>query len=64
MQTLNSALNTLPANLVVILIVGAVWEIIMKKTEKLDGQDRYKERTTFRKIGRPLNEKIIEKRDS
>lgn len=36
MQTLNNALNTLPANLVVILIVGAVWEIIMKKTEKPD----------------------------
>ncbi|MGN7818810.1 hypothetical protein ACTJJB_01700 [Chitinophaga sp. 22536] len=57
-NNLTDFLHTFPAQVVTIVIVTVVWAILMPK-ENIDGEDRYKDRTSYRKIGRGVHNEAI-----
>lgn len=57
-NNLTDYLHTLPAQVVTIIIVAVAFRILMPK-ENIDGEDRYKDRTSYRKIGRGVHNEAI-----
>lgn len=50
-NNLTDFLHTFPTQVVTMIIVAVLWAILMPKKD-IDGEDRYKDRTSFRKLGR------------
>lgn len=48
-NNLTDFLHTFPAQLVTMIIVAVLWAILMPK-KGIDGEDRYKDRTSYRKL--------------